>query len=455
MTTVLAFIIVLGVLVFVHELGHFLAAKWAGIHVLRFSIGLGAPIKALTFTRGGTEYSVSWIPLGGYVKMASREEQAGSDTLEGGAASLEHVAPDAVFEAKPVWKRMVVILAGVVMNILFAWGVFSGILLWQGKPLLPVRTIGGVVGADSLPEVARPLAALVAGDSIVAVGGTRVLSWEDITQGIASAPADSVLIEVAGKPPIVLHIHRDQLDERMRAAASLRPFVTPVIGSVQAGRPAAAAGLQRGDTIVAVAGIPTREWNEVLDAISARPAQEVLVEVARAGQRLVLPVTTTDEPDPAGGDRRVGRMGIAVETPRILTEPLGLGPALAEGWGQTVTASTQVVRAVRGLATGRVSTNQLGGPIQIGQMAGETARLGAEAFLLFMAIISVNLAVMNLLPIPILDGGQFLFLLGEAVVGRPLSAKLRERFSMVGLAMILMLMVLAFSNDIRRLLGWL
>lgn len=455
MTTLLAFIIVLGVLVFVHELGHFLAAKWAGIHVHRFSVGLGAPIKALTWTRGGTEYSISWIPLGGYVKMASREEQGGSDALEGGEASLANVPPEAVFEAKPVWKRMIVIMAGVVMNVVFAWLVFSGLLLSQGKALLPVRTIGAVLPADSLPEVVRPIALLQPGDSIVAINGRPVATWEDITTGIASAADDSVLIEAAGRPPIVLPIHRDQLEERIQASVAIRPFIHPVVGMVQAGRPAAEAGLAVGDTILAVDGVPTPEWDDVLREISARPGQAVTLAIARAGERLTLTGTTSSDPDPAGGARRVGRLGFQVETPQVLSEPLGLFAAMGEGWRQTANASTQVVRAVRGLVTGRVSTRELGGPIQIGQLAGETARLGAEAFLLFMAIISVNLAVMNLLPIPVLDGGQMLFLVGEAVMGRPLSARLRERFSMLGLVMILLLMGLAFSNDIRRLLGWL
>jgi regulator of sigma E protease len=213
--------------------------------------------------------------------------------------------------------------------------------------------------------------------------------------------------------------------------------------------------MQVGDTILAVDGIPTPVWSEVVERISERPEQAITVLVARGGGQVTLQATTSRETliDAEGNPREVGRLGFGVQDPSI-RRPVGVLAAIGGGWSQTVQASTQVVRAVRGLATGRVSTRELGGPIQIGQMAGETARMGGEAFLLFMALISVNLAVMNLLPIPVLDGGQFLFLIGEAVVGRPLSPKLRERFGMVGLALILMLMVLAFSNDIRRLLGW-
>lgn len=459
MTTLLAFLVVLGVLIFVHELGHFLAAKWAGIHVHRFSIGLGAPIRALSVTRGGTEYSVSWIPLGGYVKMASREEQGGSDSLEGGAASLEGVPPDAVFEAKPVWKRVIVILAGVTMNILFAWLVYAGLLLANGERVTPITVVGAVLPADSLPVEVRAIASLQPGDSIIAVGGRPVTVWEDIAQALLTSSGDTIAIEVAGRRPVLLPVHRDALDQRVRAATAIAPQLpplAPVVGSVVGGRPAARAGMAVGDTIIAVDGTPTPVWSDVVARISERPGQAILVEVGRVGGRVALQATTTRETvvDADGTEREVGRLGFGVRDPSV-RRPVGVLAAIGGGWSQTVLASTQVVRAVRGLLTGRVRARELGGPIQIGQMAGETARMGGEAFLLFMALISVNLAVMNLLPIPVLDGGQFLFLIGEAVTRRPLSPRLRERLSTVGLVLILMLMVLAFSNDIRRLLGWL
>jgi regulator of sigma E protease len=186
--TVLSLVVVLGVLVFVHELGHFLAAKWAGIRVFRFSLGMGAPIKALTFNRAGTEYTVSWLPLGGYVKMASAEEMAG-DLLEGGKPEAEEVPRDQTFESKPVWKRMVVILAGVFMNVLFAWLVLSGVFLKNGRAVTLTTTIGRVLDSALAPE-ARGLATLVTGDRITAVDGNPVDSWDDMMRAIQSGTAD-------------------------------------------------------------------------------------------------------------------------------------------------------------------------------------------------------------------------------------------------------------------------
>ena len=174
---ILALIIVLGVLIFVHELGHFMAAKAAGIYVHRFSLGMGKPIKSLTWHRGETEYVVSWLPIGGYVKMASRDEDPASSALEGGPASA-NVPPDRVYEAKPVWVRVIVILAGVTMNVLFAWAVFSGLTFVNGETVLPLVTVGSV-GSD-LPAGAQELNRLGAGDRIVRVSGKPVDSWQAI-----------------------------------------------------------------------------------------------------------------------------------------------------------------------------------------------------------------------------------------------------------------------------------
>src|SRR5919107_4870887 len=182
--TIAALIVVLGVLIFVHEAGHFVAAKWAGIYVHRFSLGLGPPIRWLTFRRGETEYSISWLPLGGYVKMASREEDIGSSALEGGAPT-QRVPPDRMFESKPVWKRMIVILAGVTMNALFAWVVFSFLAYKNGRQIDPVTTVGRVV-AEGLPPSAAPLRQIAPGSRIIRINGDTVTSWDEVVSGIAN-----------------------------------------------------------------------------------------------------------------------------------------------------------------------------------------------------------------------------------------------------------------------------
>ena len=452
LTTVLALVIVLGVLIFIHEAGHFIAAKWAGIYVHRFSLGLGSPVSWLTFRRGETEYSISWLPLGGYVKMASREEDIAASPLEGGQPEAV-VPPDRMFEAKPVWKRMVVILAGVTMNTLFAWLVFSFLAVKNGRQIDPVTTVGRVV-EEMIPAGGEALRQIEPGTRIVAVKGRPVEAWDDVVQGIANVSAHEVRLELGDGSTVVLPIHPDALEERLKASQALQPLRPAVVGQVVPGRPAARAGFEAGDTIVSIDGRPVVQWYDVLETLQASPGKPLEVGLARADRRLTVQVTPDAETlrDSDGKERQVGRIGVAVAT-SFRSERLGLGAAIAEGGKATLGASNQIVRTVRGLFSGRISQREVGGPILIGQLAGESARMGVDAFLAFMALISINLAILNLLPIPVLDGGQFLFLLAEAVIRRPLPLKVRERLTAVGLVLIVLLMGLAFSNDIRRLLG--
>ncbi len=452
LTTVLSLIVVLGVLVFVHEAGHFVAAKWAGIYVHRFSVGLGPPIPWLTFRRGETEYSISWLPLGGYVKMASREEDVGSSALEGGQ-SADPVPPDRMFEAKPVWKRMIVILAGVTMNTLFAWFLFAFLAGKNGRQIDPVTTVGHVVD-ELVPPEAEAFKGIRPGTRIARVNGHAVTSWDEIADGIANTPESEIRLELGDGSVVTAVIHQDALEQRLKASQALQPFRAAVVGQVVPGRPAARAGLEPGDTITALGGRPVTQWYDLVERLQQNEGSPVQVEVARAGRRISFDVTPYVDSiaGPDGKRVAVGRIGVAVAGD-FRSEPLGLGGAVVEGWRSTVGASTQIVRTVRGLFSGRISKREVGGPILIGQLAGQSARMGLDPFLAFMALISINLAVLNLLPVPVLDGGQFLFLLAEAVVRRPLPLKLRERLTMVGLALIVLLMGLAFSNDIRRLFG--
>ncbi len=450
--SVLSLVVVLGVLIFVHELGHFVAAKAAGIYVHRFALGMGSPVKSLSFRRGETEYAICWLPLGGYVKMASREEDPASSALEGGAAKTA-VPPDRVFEAKPVWVRMIVILAGVTMNVLFAWLIFSALNFTRGLTVNPITTVGAV-DASRLPPGAEQLARLAPGDRITSVAGVPATTWQDIHEAFISASADSFTVDVEGKPPVTVRIHRDALEARDCASRAIAPFIAaPVLGQILAGGPGARAGLRTGDTLLAIDGEPIARWQDAVIRIESHPDADLSLTIGRAEGRIEVTAHTIAETErDCTGERRVGKLKVGPSIP-VRHEPVSLGRSLAMGARQTLAVSTQIVSVVRGMFSGRVSTREVGGPIAIGLAAGESAQLGLVAFLVFMAIISVNLAVVNLLPIPVLDGGQFLFLLGELVLRRPLSLKLRERFTFVGLVLIGLLMILAFSNDIRRLLG--
>lgn len=449
--TIAALLVVLGILVFIHEAGHFLAAKWAGVWVHRFALGIGNPIPGLSFRWRGTEYAICWLPLGGYVKMATAEEDATSSALEGAAPDVV-VPPEAYFEAKPVWKRMIIILAGVTMNAIFAWLVFTGLAAKNGRPVDPETRVG-IVDTAGLPPVLAPLRALQPGDSITAINGAAVNQWRDVFDGIMSGAADSVMIAVAGRADVVLRVHPDAIEERAQAAQALSPWRPAVAGTLTPGAPAAQAGLEPGDTILSVAGTPTPQWWDLTAVVEAHPNDTVPIVVARGAERLTLTVSPRAEiiHDNAGVERTIGKIGVALGT-RVVYEPLGFRAAMGEGLSATLNASTTVVRSVRGMLTGRVSGRSIGGPIAIGQAAAASAEAGMGVFFGFLGVISINLAVLNLLPIPILDGGQFLFLLAEAILRRPLSLKIRERLTVVGLVLVLMLMALAFTNDIRRLI---
>lgn len=449
-------IVTLGVLIFVHELGHFLAAKWAGIRVHRFAIGMGTPIRWLSFRRGDTEYAICWLPLGGYVKMATREEAGTTSALEGGTPEgallpgESPVRPEEYFEAKPVWKRMIVIMAGVTMNVLFAWLAYSYLSAKAGEQLEPTTTIGGVV-TDSLPRGAEALTQLSAGDRIVTVNGDTARSWEDVTNGISTAGRDTVSLALADGRVLELPIHPAALSERLRAALALMPYRPPVLGQIVPGRPADKVGLVSGDTILAVNGDSIAQWYDFVERVRHRPGQELVLRVRGAAGVRELRITPEGEEEPIGGGatRTVGKIG-AGPFIAVTRRPYTLGQSFGAGWRLTVAASTQIGRTVQGLLSARISSKEVGGPILIGQMAAQSARLGFDALLQLMALISVNLAVINLMPVPVLDGGQFLFLLAEGVLRRPLSLKLRERLTLVGLVLIIMLMVLAFSNDFAR-----
>ena len=288
---ILAFVVVLGVLIFVHELGHFLAAKWAGIWVHRFSIGMGKPIRAFRL-KSETEYAISWLPIGGYVKMASREEDPVAGTLEGGPASAE-VPPDRVFEAKPIWVRIIVILAGVTMNVLFAWLMFSGLLWIRGQSVLPVTRVGAV--APELPPGAEDLRQLQPGDSITAIAGKPVDTWDALQEEFVLTPRDSFPVAVAGKPPITIRIHRDAIEARLRAVQSLAQFLPPVIGQVSAGGPGSRAGVRVGDTLLAVDDQPVAQWSDAVAAIEARPDRPVTLLIGRREGRVELKATSTSD----------------------------------------------------------------------------------------------------------------------------------------------------------------
>jgi regulator of sigma E protease len=448
MNYLIGLLVLLGVLIFVHEAGHFLAAKWAGIWVHRFALGLGTPIKALSFTRDGTEYAICWLPLGGYVKMASREEEATTSALEGATPAESVVPPGMYYEDQPVWKRMVVTLAGVTMNLLLALLIYFGIALAQGRSVIAETRVGGVDIA-ALPPGAEVLRQLKVGDRITRVAGEPVASWDDVVRLLVTGGGDDISVTVNDSVTYLLRIHVDRLDHRAQAIAAVAFYFPPVIGRVAPGTPAERAGLQAGDTVRAVDGTVVSQWEHLVRILRGSPGRQVTLDVVGAAGARTVAVTPDSVKDDAG--KVIGQIGVGMGRPPVKHEALGIGPALVESWTQVETASGVIFRSLRGMLVGRVSGRNLGGPIAIGQQAGESLSAGFDSFLIFMAAISVNLAVINLFPIPILDGGQMLFLLAEGVMRRPLSIRIRERLMFVGFLLIVALMLFVFWNDLSRL----
>ncbi|MEX2527972.1 MAG: RIP metalloprotease RseP [Gemmatimonadota bacterium] len=481
MTTVLATLIVLGVLILVHELGHFWAAKAVGIRVERFSIGLGPRI--LGFRRGDTEYVLSAIPLGGYVKMGGMDDEV-MEAIEGGKAGSpppDHLEPEEGgtgpvasdhlgatdpqepdprgFDAKPIWARTLVISAGVIMNMLFAFVAYTAVAAIWGLQETDTTRLG-MVRAEALPPGAEGLSALQPGATFTSVAGVELRHWGDLREAISQAPEGAVEVRTTDPAAsVTVTLSSSEADPEARAALmrALLPWQDPVIGAVVPGGPADEAGIRAGDRIIAVEGIPVSTWWEFRDQVAARPELRTEVLLARDGGELVRAATPQEAraADPVTGEMQtVGQMGVFPEPQDVTYIPVGPGEALAMGAQETVYFSGLILGFLGDLFTGGISPRSLGSIVTIGEASGEAAEAGMAMFLRFMAFFSINLAILNLLPIPVLDGGHLVFLAIEAVRGRALSVEQRMRWSQVGFVVIMGIMLLALSNDFLRLLGF-
>lgn len=445
--TLASFLVAIGILVAVHEYGHFWMARRMGIKVLRFSIGFG---KVLWSRRGAddTEYAISAIPLGGYVKLLDERE-----------APVEPALVSQAYNRQPVWRRILVLLAGPFANFLFAACAYW-ILLVVGTPAL--KPVIGDVTVDSVAAHAG----LRSGDTIVAVGGTPMATQEAVLLGIVDRLMDEapIALEVRGERgegaarEVTLNITGDRRAYTEPGALLprlgfdfWRPGATNEIGKVEEGSPAAKAGLLVGDRIVAVDGTPVAAFADLQRLVEPKPGQTLVVTIERKQQRLELPVEAAARRD---GDRLVGRIGVGPAAQLAMPESMKTiersGPLAAVGGAveKTWAMSALTVRMIWNVVTGDVSVKNLSGPINIAEYAGFSARQGILTFLSFLAVVSVSLFVLNLLPIPVLDGGQVVYQVAELVKGSPLSERAQALGQQVGLLLLLMLMSLAFYNDL-------
>jgi regulator of sigma E protease len=338
------------------------------------------------------------------------------------------------------------------MNALFAFALYVVVARVYGFRYDPTVTVGSVE-ASRLPMGAAALRSLQPGDRITRVNGDTMASWDDIMQALVTAPGSRITIGVAGRSaPLLVEVSASDEGARDSLAGALQPWHEAIVGTVVSGLPAAEAGLKPGDRIVTAGGHPVPSWEVLVGIIEGSAGRPLELTVQRDGRELRLTPTpkTTRTRDLATGETRVvGRIGIG--TASFPSRPLGWLAATGAGLGQTVRAGGLILWTLKGLFTGAVSVRDIGGPILVGQMSGEFVQRGLDYFLGFIALFSINLAILNLLPIPVLDGGHFVFLLVEGVRGRPLSVAQRQRLTQIGFFVLVGIMALALANDFLRL----
>ncbi|MBI3523598.1 MAG: RIP metalloprotease RseP [Betaproteobacteria bacterium] len=443
-----AFALALGLLIVVHELGHYVVARLCGVKVLRFSVGFGRPLLLKRLGADATEWVIAAFPLGGYVKML--------DEREGPVAPHELAR---AFNRQSVWKRILVVAAGPVANLLLAILLYALLFMHGAEELRPILAAPPAASAAAAAEVQN-------GETVRSVNGAPVATWQEMRWALLQVALEHT--------PVVLEVidqHQDiafrRIDTQAITAADLekdlpalfglnpyRPQLKPVIGKVSADSVAAQAGMRAGDEFVAIAGRPVSSWSEVAAAIRQAPGAALRFDLRRGATLLSIQAKPAVVEE---GGVRIGRLGIQVaEDPAlrarlITTVRYGVVAAINKATALTWDTSIFSLKMIGKMIVGEVSWKNLSGPVTIADYAGQSARLGWPYYLKFVALISISLGVLNLLPIPILDGGHLLYYMGEIITGGPLSERLMEIGQKIGLFLLLMLMAFAFYNDINRL----
>ncbi|WP_153108702.1 RIP metalloprotease RseP [Propionivibrio limicola] len=445
-----AFALMLGVLIVVHELGHYSAARLLGVKVLRFSVGFGRGIWSRRFGRDGTEWVIGVFPLGGYVKMLDEEEAC--------------VLPEELarsFNRQSVWRRVAIVLAGPCANLLLAVLLYWGLFFYGVEEFKPILARPAI-------QTAAFAAGVENGDRVIKVGGVPVLSWQEFHWELLrqAVKGDVVELETVGLATVVSI--RRLLDvsaargnglegdfiERL-GLAPYRPEVPAVVGAIGKGSPAEVAGLLPGDRILAIGGLEIAAWSDAVNVVRNSPGKRLNVDIERQGARRQLVIEPAVVPGTGGS---IGRIGAAVAEDSQVRDLLmvkisygavgSVAKAIQETWEKSIFSVVMIGK----MLTGEVSWRNISGPVTIADYAGQSAKLGLTKYVAFLALVSVSLGVLNLLPVPVLDGGHLLYYSVEIVRGKPLSERSREIGQRIGLAILAMLMTLAFYNDINRLI---
>ena len=430
MITLLAFLFVLGVLIFVHELGHFLAARRHGVRVLTFSLGFGP--KVLKVKRGDTEYCISVVPLGGYVKMAGENPE---DPRSG--------QPDE-FLSKTKWQRFQILFAGPAMNIILAVVVTTFVLAYQGVQVAVYWDEPAVIGSV-VPGSSAEKAGLRRGDRIVNVAGDTVGTWKDLDIAVGiRRPDRDIAVSVIRDGQTITSMVRPVAEGKYEISdIGVLPDVNPIITQVIPGDRAEQAGLKAGDIVLAVNGERMATRAQLIDVISKSGGKSVQLTVRRGSEE----VTVTGTPEQRGAR---GMMGFYISEP---TKSFTPGPfeAVKLSVEHNIESSGVIFRTLAGLFTGETSVRQLQGPVGIAQLSGESAQEGFITLLSLMAMLSINLGILNLMPVPVLDGGHILIMALEGIARRDFSMQVKEKMLLAGFVVLMMLMVTVIYNDLTRI----
>lgn len=439
------FLVVLGVLVAFHELGHFLAARWVGVKVLKFSLGFGP--KLFGRQMGETEYLLSAIPLGGYVKLFG-EDEAEATTQEDRARSFAH---------KGLWGKVLIVAAGPGFNFILAYFIFAGWLA-TGTPLF-VPTFQDLTPdiEAMVPGSPADVAGIQVGDRVSRVNGEVISTRTELFDAVAKSKGQALTLE----------IKRDGQIKTVKVTPTIAPGqqtstqepgyylgveeAPPLVTSVMQSSPAAKAGLQTGDHVVSIDGLTIHTWSQMTGIVKESPNRQLQVEVLREGHRISLAVTPSVEKAMVNGQSvDIGKIGISGPGRSIMrssTPLLSLYDGLGATWGWTELTAIGLYKMV----VGDISSKNIGGPLTIANISGEAASQGASSVVFLIAILSINLGVLNLLPIPILDGGHLLFFLIEGILRKPLGERQREIAQQAGLVLLVGVMIFAFWNDLERI----
>lgn len=459
--SIIAFIITIGILVTVHEFGHFIVARWCGVRVLKFSIGFGRPLWRYVSPTTKTEWILAMIPLGGFVKMLDERESTEEQETKPAYTEAELAA---AFNRKSVWQRIAIVFAGPLANLIFAVAVYWGLLMMGAVGLKPIL---GDIEANSPAQ----LAGVRAGDKIVAINDVPVQTWQEAQWQLMAYWIDKTPVKVTTQSSTgesganERHQHRfdfaqipwqDNADVFSAMGLSVvKPHIQPKIGEVLSGSPAEKAGLQKDDVILRVNDKDIENWPVFVMMVQSHAKQTLSLEVARGQQRLKLELTP--EPNSYQG-KVVGHVGAAVAfdqkayAPYLVDVKYGVLQAAWMAVKKTMQTVTFSFKMLLKMLTGDASLKSISGPVSIAEAAGDSADLGVKTFLNFLALISISIAVMNLLPIPVLDGGHLLYYIAELIRGGPLPDAVMQYGQRIGMGLLGALMVIAFINDINHFL---